>query len=177
MAGRASLAYSLKYCLGDLIAQKVIGGSDQSIDRVRAASFLTFGGYYGVVNYTVFRLLQTSPWPVAPWSKALFSAVFDGCVHVPLSFYPQFYFFKELVSSKQTKPLSDHFCAGLAKYRHNWFEDCIASAAVFVPIGLLNFRFVPLVWRSPVLAATSVVFPIIVSTQRGASFTTDDSSE
>ena len=93
MAGRASLAYSLKYCIGDLIAQKVIGGSDQSIDRVRAASFLTFGGYYGVVNYTVFRLLQTSPWPVAPWSKALFSAVFDGCVHVPLSFYPQFYFF------------------------------------------------------------------------------------
>jgi len=44
-----------------------------------------------VVNYSVFWLLSRSPFPTTPWAKALFSALFDGGVHVPLSFYPQFY--------------------------------------------------------------------------------------
>lgn len=72
-------------------------------------------------------------------------------------------------SDWRQKPLREHFAAGLAKYRTNMFDDITASLGVFLPLGILNFRFVPLVWRSPVLACTSIVFPVIVSMQRGAS--------
>ena len=91
MAGRASVAYSLKYGTGDLIAQQLSGDTSGSVDRTRASYFFVFGGYYGVVNYSVFWLLSRSPFPTTPWAKAVFSAFFDGGVHVPLSFYPQFY--------------------------------------------------------------------------------------
>jgi len=57
----------------------------------------------------------------------------------------------------------------MAKYKANMFNDIAAGLAVFLPLGILNFRFVPLVWRSPVLACTSVIFPVIVSMQRGSS--------
>jgi len=173
MAGRASVAYSLKYGSGDLIAQHLTGSGSGDVDRARASYFFAFGGYYGVINYSVFWLLSRCPFPTTPWAKAIFSAFMDGGVHVPLSFYPQFYFFKELMSSPdwRQKPLSEHFLAGLAKYKTNMFEDVVASLGVFLPLGILNFRYVPLVWRSPVLASTSVIFPIIVSTQRGASVT------
>jgi len=91
MAGRASLAFSLKYGTGDLIAQHISSDTNGAVDRTRASYFFAFGGYYGVVNYSVFWLLSRSPFPTTPWAKALFSALFDGGVHVPLSFYPQFY--------------------------------------------------------------------------------------
>ena len=86
-------------------------------------------------------------------------------------FYPQFYFFKELIASPnwRARTLSEHFWAGIDKYKANFVQDIAASAAVFVPVGLLNFRFVPLIWRTPMLAMFSIAFPIIVSSQRGAS--------
>lgn len=145
MAGRASAMYVFKYGVGDLIAQQAAAPGAE-IDRKRTASFGVFGGYYGVVNYTVFRALAWSPWPAGLWSKAIFSALFDGFIHVPVLFYPQFYFFKEVVSSADWRAhsLREHFFAGLEKYKANYYADIMASAGVFVPLGLLNFRFVRL---------------------------------
>ena len=112
--------------------------------------------------------LAHSPWPVGPWPKALFSAICDGLVHVPLSFYPQFYFVREVVLSGEQRSASEHFSVGLSKYRQNLWQDVAASAAVFVPVGIINFRYVPLVWRTPFCSAFGLLFPIIVSWQRGA---------
>ncbi|KAL1521898.1 hypothetical protein AB1Y20_021549 [Prymnesium parvum] len=170
MAGRASLALGCKYCAGDLIAQNA-ASRERELDRRRAGYFFGFGCYYGVVNYAVFRALAMSAWPAAPWPKALFSACFDGLVHVPLSFYPQFYFVREVVTSSERRTLRQHFEVGLRKYATNWREDILASAAVFVPLGIANFRYVPLVWRTPFLSLIGMVFPIVLSLQRGA---TDD---
>ena len=165
------MAYSLKYGSGDLIAQQLSSDAGGGVDKKRSSYFFAFGSYYGIVNYSVFWLLSRCPFPATPWAKAVFSACVDGGVHVPLLFYPQFYFFKELVSAPNLheKSLSEHFHAGMAKYKSNVFEDVAASLGVFLPLGILNFRFVPLVWRSPVLACSSIIFPIIVSVQRGAS--------
>ena len=85
---RAMLTLGLKYGAADLIAQQAASPGCE-INQTRAGTFLAFGTYYGLVNYTVFRALAWSPWPVAPWPKALFSAFFDGCVHVPILLYPQ----------------------------------------------------------------------------------------
>ena len=208
MAGRASVAMACKYCTGDVIAQKA-ASFDAELDRRRAGYFFGFGAYYGIVNYNVFRFLAWSPWPVNPWAKAVASACFDGLVHVPISFYPQFYFVKEFVTSSEKRTPQEHFQVGLSKYRANWKEDVFASAAVFIPLGIANFRcarpcprisnatgpveniegrsqmrpfldratdrphphgrsFVPLVWRTPFLSLVGVIFPIVLSTQRGA---------
>lgn len=131
----------IKYGLGDLIAQTATVSED-SFDRRRAAYFMGFGCYYGVVNYNVFRMLAWSPWPTRPWQKSVASACFDGLVHVPIVFYPQFYFVREVVTSGESRSLVEHFRVGLSKYSDNWRADVVASAAVFVPIGIANFRCV-----------------------------------
>ena len=60
------------------------------------------------------------------------------------------------------------FQDGMAKYKANWKADIIAGAGVFVPLGIINFRFVPLAWRTPVLSFFGMAFPIILSLQHGA---------
>jgi hypothetical protein len=168
MAGRASAALCVKYGCADLIGQRATMAPDQDYDFRRSKFFFAFGAYYGVINYYVFRFLAWSPWPRAPWPKALYSALFDGFVNVPVGLYPQFYFVKEYVTSDGSKDLRELFEAGLAKYRANFQADVLTSAAVFVPLGIVNFRFVPLVWRTPVLSFFGMVFPIALSMQRGA---------
>lgn len=139
MALRASVAMGLKYGIADWIAQRATS-ADGQLDQRRAGYFLGFGCYYGVINYNVFRALAWSPWPSNPWNKAIMSACFDGLVHVPISFYPQFYFVKEVVTSHEQRTLVEHFRVGLQKYSVNWKEDILASAAVFIPVGIANFR-------------------------------------
>ena len=56
----------------------------------------------------------------------------------------------------------------MSKYQTNLVQDVLVSAAVFVPVGLINFRYVPLAWRTPFVSAFGLLFPIIVSWQRGA---------
>ena len=85
---RAMATLGLKYGAGDLIAQQATNPGGE-INCARAGVFLAFGTYYGFVNYSVFRALAWSPVPAGLWPKALFSAFFDGCVHVPILLYPQ----------------------------------------------------------------------------------------
>ena len=70
-------------------------------------------------------------------------------------------------SEEQRSP-SEHFWVGISKYRANIVQDVVASAAVFIPVGVINFRYVPLAWRTPFCSAFGLLFPIIVSWQRGA---------
>lgn len=85
---RAMATLGLKYGAGDLIAQQATNPGGE-INCARAVTFAAFGTYYGFVNYSVFRALAWSPVPAGLWPKALFSAFFDGCVHVPILLYPQ----------------------------------------------------------------------------------------
>ena len=85
---RAMATLGLKYGAGDLIAQQATNPGGE-INCARAVVFASFGTYYGFVNYSVFRALAWSPVPAGLWPKALFSAFFDGCVHVPILLYPQ----------------------------------------------------------------------------------------
>ena len=93
----------------------------------------------------------------------------DGFVHVPCCFLPQFYVFKEVVTCPEERGASEHLSVGLGKWRTNYLSDMLASAGVFIPLGVINFRYVPLRWRVPFLTCTSMLFPIILSTRRGKS--------
>eukprot|EP00035_Acanthoeca_spectabilis_P015540 m.310533 g.310533 ORF g.310533 m.310533 type:complete len:200 (+) comp16383_c0_seq4:13-612(+) len=169
MAGRACLFLGLKYGTGDLIAQHLALSqhSDGGFDRRRAAMFAAFGGYYGLVFYGVVRALNAMPIP-NPWTKAVVSSLIDGFVHVPALFLPQFYVFKEVVTGPK-REFEEHSRVGLNQWVRNWQPDMIASAGVFVPLGIINFRFITVRWRVPFLATTSVLYPVILSYTRGAS--------
>lgn len=113
-------AMGIKYGTGDVIAQQAASGPGGEINKDRAGYFWMFGTYYGLVNYTVFKALAYSPWPATAWPKALFSAFMDGCVHVPLSFYPQFYTVREVVMCAPGPPFpvsSVHLCTRLRRLR------------------------------------------------------------
>ena len=141
MAGRASAFLSFKYGTGDVIAQRAAFGEEEpdEFDRRRAALFYGFGGYYGVIFYSVVKALSWVPIP-NPWTKAVFSACFDGFVHVPFLFLPQFYFFKEVVTCPEERCADEHLRVGLQKWRSNYASDALASAGVFIPLGIINFR-------------------------------------
>ncbi len=42
--------------------------------------------------------------------------------------------------SGESRALREHFEVGLSKYRANVWSDVGASAAVFIPVGIVNFR-------------------------------------
>ena len=148
--------------------QATIAQQGGDFDRRRAGMFYAFGGYYGAWFYTVCKMLDRVPIK-SPWSKAVFSAMVDGFLHVPCVFLPQFYTFKEWITAPEPRELSEHASIGLAKWRANWHQDVLASAGVFVPLGIFNFRFVALRWRVPFLSCFSIAYPIILSHTRGAS--------
>jgi len=93
----ASTALTIKYIVADIIAQNASNPED-NIDFQRMGLFAVYGGYYGVVNYHVFRALS-----LIPWSGRLVGAVgmtfLDSVVHMPCFYMPQFYCVKELVLS------------------------------------------------------------------------------
>jgi len=51
------------------------------------------------------------------------------------------YLVSELVMSGETRAVHEHFETGLSKYRANVWSDVAASACVFVPVGIVNFRW------------------------------------
>lgn len=167
MAGRAAVFLGAKYCLGDMIGQNA-SFPDAPLDTSRLALFTAFGTSFGVQNYMFFKLLDMNPFIINPWAKAVFSACADGLINVPLNLYPQFYFVKELSQASDPEvSYQQHFANGLAKYSNNYKADILASAGVFIPLGALNFKFVPLAWRTPFCAVFGMIFPIILSYQRG----------
>lgn len=62
-------------------------------------------------------------------------------------------------------PLGGHSNTVLPRIAHH--VHARYAVAVFVPLGIVNFRFVPLAWRTPVLSVFGLVFPIALSFQRG----------
>lgn len=86
----------------------------------------------------------------------------DQAVHHPLMYFPAFYCTKELVMSDKPdlkKVLSD--------YRTNMKEDLLALWKIWVPATLLNFAFMPMYMRIPCVAATSLLWTMILSSMRG----------
>ena len=126
----AQLFLSLKYGTGDVIAQQAIiaMGSSSEFDQRRAAMFYGFGAYYGAWFYGLCKILNGLP-IANPWAKAVFSATFDGFVHVPLWFFPQFYTFKEWVTATEPRSLREHAAVGLDKWQRNWRQDVLTSAS------------------------------------------------
>lgn len=59
----------------------------------------------------------------------------------------------------------------LTEYRHNMKEDLLALWKVWVPSTVVNFAFMPMWARIPFVAATSLLWTMILSAMRGGDVT------
>jgi len=86
----------------------------------------------------------------------------DQCIHHPLMYFPVFYCTKELVMSD-----SPDLKKVMNVYRGNMKEDLQALWKIWVPATMLNFAFSPPYLRIPCVAATSLLWTVVLSTMRG----------
>ncbi|KAJ8598696.1 hypothetical protein CTAYLR_003109 [Chrysophaeum taylorii] len=166
----------VKTSVSDLIVQVGVERREE-IDWRRNASFAAFGfGYLGIVQYTLYVPVFGRLFPGAaafaakplrdkladPKGLATLAAqVFlDQCVHHPFAYFPAFYATKELVTRGNVE-------LALSKWKENFWADLQALWQVWVPATILNFAFSPMWLRIPVVASTSLLWTMILSTMRG----------
>ena len=174
----ASASLCVKYIAADVMVQRLdvrqTAGSQDAvapIDTRRLGLFACWGAYYGTVNYHVFRLMSRIQWG-GKWRGTFGMMAIDIFAHLPVLFYPQFYFARELAFAPSwptsASELREHAETGLGKYRANFVADITTLVVVFVPIDLVMFRWLPLHMRTPFLGLVGIVFPMALSKLRGA---------
>ena len=170
---------------GDTCTQQLTPPSDTPLDMHRVGLFALFGGYYGAVNYFVFRFLAAVPWPGGRLAGAVGMAIADSVIHVPFVLMPQFYVVKELLHAPESlldmcvapEQLVTHVSRGLSTYIAHLWPDFQASVAIFIPIDLCMFYFLPLHLQTPFLAVVGLVYPIILSFRRNGQREREDVAE
>ena len=170
---------------GDTCTQQLTPPSGTPLDMHRVGLFALFGGYYGAVNYFVFRFLAAVPWPGGRLAGAVGMAIADSVIHVPFVLMPQFYVVKELLHAPESlldmcaapEQLVTHVSRGLSTYIAHLWPDFQASVAIFIPIDLCMFYFLPLHLQTPFLAVVGLVYPIILSFRRNGQREREDVAE
>lgn len=176
-----------KTSLSDLLVQKVVERREQ-VDWKRNAAFAAFGFIYlGGVQYTLYvpvfgRLFpNAAKFAAKPLrqklkdTKGMIQLVaqtfLDQCVHHPLMYFPAFYITKELVMAPTGTPDIGRV---LADYRRNMKEDLLALWKIWVPATLINFAFMPMHLRIPMVAGVSLLWTCVLSAMRGGDVVNSD---
>ena len=172
---------TFKTSFSDLLVQTVVEKKEQ-IDWKRNLAFASFGCFYlGGVQYALYvpifgRMFPNAASFAAKSLKeklkdvkgqfAVGAQVFlDQCVHHPLMYFPVFYMTKEFVTSNGSP--GEIVSKALSTYRVNMKEDLIALWKIWVPATIINFAFMPMWARIPVVATTSMLWTCILSAMRG----------
>ena len=139
----ASLTLSSKYGAADALTQHVSisnqddkDSKDQQLDLKRSFLFWSFGFVYGAINYRVFKLFTV--FNLSPIKMAMA----DTLVHVPCVLMPVFYACKSFIVEEEIS--AENTRAGLTNWRDNLVEDYKMCVAVWGPIDLVMFSYVPL---------------------------------
>ena len=168
-----------KTSASDLIVQVFVERREK-IDWRRNAAFASFGFVYlGIVQYSLYVPIfgRLFPKTEAFAAKSLrekardfrgqagvAAQVFlDQCVHHPFMYFPAFYATKELVLYGSDAS----FRRVKTTWSENFWGDLDALWRVWVPATTLNFAFSPMWLRIPVVASTSLVWTMILSSMRG----------
>ena len=164
----ATTTFCGKYTVGDALVQHGTVEAD-GFDRTRLALFGGFGFYYGAVNYYVYRTVDRIKWG-GPIKAAIGMSCFDIFVHLPFSFFPQFYVFKQVIFADPWPQTKAAFwdCAesGLGIWRANFVEDLKTLLYIFTPVDLAMFSL-PQHLRVPFLSVAGLIFPVVLSWTRG----------
>jgi len=169
-----------KTSASDLIVQVFVERREE-IDWKRNAAFASFGfGYLGIIQYSLYvpvfgRLFpRAEAFAAKPLREkavdfkgqaALAAQVFlDQAVHHPFMYFPAFYMTKELVCMGAEASPSRVY----ETWSTNFWPDLWALWKLWVPATAMNFAFSPMWLRIPVVASTSLIWTMILSSMRGA---------
>lgn len=171
----ASTSLLVKYVLADSGIQ-AFTSQESEFDWKRCISFGCFGFFYGGVNYRAFSLFQKIPWKTKP-ARILGSTALDLLVHMPFVYFPSYYIFRALFvdgSEKNSAATSgvmtwslDRLHDAKSNWCNNFPSDVTMTLAVFCPIDVILFGFLPLHYRTPFLASVGIVWPVCISFFRG----------
>ena len=143
-------------------------------DLHRMGSFMAFVAFYSAgPGYLAYNVLYPRFLPGRP----LVTAVLDAIVTCTVLYYPPFYVVSEGIQNGwTTRPASELVSTALGRWQTNMGEDVAAMAAFWIPANYMNFRFVPLHLRMPVMSLVGAGWAAILSGLRGAEATSSSSS-
>jgi len=175
---------TVKTSLADIVVQKAEGKKE--IDWSRNGVFTAFGfAYLGIAQWFVYVTVFTRVCPHAirfsnlSWAEKLKDRAgqidlikqtcLDNFVHYTFVYYPVFYFFKELIQSKDATSLdvAGTFQSAVGKYKNNCVIDNLYMWSLWIPGDLLVYAC-PIWMRLPLNHGISLVWTMILSSLRGS---------
>lgn len=172
---------TVKTWSADLVVQ--LSSRKCHFDAGRSAAFAAFGFIYiGLAQWFFYVSVFTWVCPNAitfanrpisekfsdkPGQVDLLKQVcLDNFVLETLIYFPVFYVIKEVVRLRSWKAVLDGCRSGLDAYRANFWQDNMASWAVWIPVDVLIFA-APMWLRMPLDHAVSWLWTMLLSYMRG----------
>ena len=181
----------LRHLVGDVIAQhfehKAAGPQAQApagLELERLTVLTAWGAWYGsTLGYQSYHTVYPKLFGVVGTRAAIATTVMDLFFTCPFIYYPVWHMFKEFtdrVIARQGPPLLSSMSASEKvaatceygrdlslqawnNYKDNFVKDTAAMAIVWIPLHMVNFRFIPLVHRFPFVATTGIIWTTVFS--------------
>lgn len=156
-----------KALAADFITQKVLE-KRHDIDRRRSIIFATFGlVYLGGWQHFLFTKLFSRVESVM--CACNIPKIYQSCaltyidlgLHTPFMYYPAFYTIKCIAENKTFIDLQD-------MYKNNIQKDLVSLWKLWIPVQIINFRFLPLFLRMPFITSVSFLWTMILSSMHGS---------
>lgn len=165
----ASFFACIKNSVADYTIQKTQDShKNKDFNIKRTIAFSLFGlihvgaGQYIILNKIIPRIIPSlNKKPTPPLNALLKAVTLDQFVHVPLIYFPLFYTFKELGESTISNPPSR--LTIMKNYKENFKNDMLISASIFMPIQLLNYKYIPTHLRVPLLSSCGFLYVMLLS--------------
>jgi len=169
-----------RYCISDIMVQTLQKDDPSStIDWRRTMTMTSFGFTWSVTSAHLMYV-KVYPWmfsvlpKMGSQPKHLVTIAVDMLIHMQCYYYPAFYCSQEFMSDMRTgtfRPAGDMVSTAWGNYTTNFVEDLTNMCAMWVPLHLINFNFVPLHFRTPFIAGMGFLWAARLSFLRGAATT------
>ena len=85
----------------------------------------------------------------------------DVSIYCPFLFFPAWYISRQILLEQQMP--AEATSRGLERWGTNLTDDALATAAVWLPLHYLNFRYVSIKYRLPFMAGGGLVYSFVLS--------------
>ena len=178
----------VRHLVGDVISQrleaKAKGGEAHGLELERLAVLTAWGAWYGsTLGYQSYHTVYPALFGTVGTIAALKTTALDLLFTCPFIYYPVWHQFKE-VTDRLIAREGPSFSAGMnagekfqatckygrdvagvawENYKNNFVGDTLAMAAVWTPLHMINFRFIPLTHRFPFVATAGIIWTTVFS--------------
>jgi hypothetical protein len=167
----AALVGLLKNMIADEIVQHFVERSNV-FDTCRWLTFCLFGFFYvGMFQFMLFNCLLPKALSTlldlnGHWRDTMGAVIFDQFVHIPFIYLPIFYAIRDCPLCSGHLDLAVAAQGVFDAWRRDVQVDCLAQWSFFIPLQVINFRYVSPYWRIPVLVCAGFFWVLWLSLRR-----------